>query len=70
MAPSVYSHPTVTDPLLKSPKSFYQDPSVLMPKKGFNVSSSGAYFDTSAVSKVIFNFEIPCQQVNKKGQIV
>jgi len=51
LAPSVYSHPTVTDPLLKSPKSFYQDPSVLIPKKGFNVSSSGAYFDTSAVSK-------------------
>lgn len=47
----MYSHPTVTDPLLKSPKSFYQDPSVLGPKKGFNVSSSGAYFDTSAVSK-------------------
>lgn len=48
LAPSVYSHPNVQDPILKSPKSFYQDPQVIMPKRGFNVSSSGAYFDTSA----------------------
>jgi len=52
LAPSVYSHPSVTDPLLKSPplSSFYQDPSVLMPRKGFSVSSSGAFFDTSAMA--------------------
>jgi hypothetical protein len=51
LAPSVYSHPSVTDPLLKSPpQSFYQDPAVLLPRKGFSVSSSGAYFDTSAMA--------------------
>jgi len=50
LAPSVYSHPNVQDPILKSPKSFYQDPQVIMPKRGFNISSSGAYFDTSAIS--------------------
>ena len=51
LAPSVYSHPNVQDPILQSPKSFYKDPSVLMPKKGFTQSSSGAYFDTSAISR-------------------
>jgi len=50
LAPSVYSHPNVQDPILKSPKSFYQDPQVIMPKRGFNISSSGAYFDSSAIS--------------------
>ena len=51
LAPSVYSHPSVTDPLLKSPlQSFYQDPAVLLPRKGFSVSSSGAYFDTAATN--------------------
>jgi len=50
LAPSVYSHPNVQDPILKSPKSFYQDPQVIMPKRGFNISSSGAYFDASAIS--------------------
>ena len=51
LAPSVYSHPNVQDPILQSPKAFYKDPSVLMPKKGFTQSSSGAYFDTSAISR-------------------
>ena len=50
LAPSVYSHPNVQDPILKSPKSFYQDPQVIVPNRGFNISSSGAYFDTSATS--------------------
>ena len=51
LAPSVYSHPNVQDPILKSPKSFYQDPQVIVPNRGFNISSSGAYFDTSAISR-------------------
>ena len=51
LAPSVYSHPSVQDPILKSPKSFYQDPQVIVPNRGFNISSSGAYFDTSAISR-------------------
>ena len=52
LAPSVYSHPSVQDPILKSPgKSFYQDPAVIVPNRGFNISSSGAYFDTSAISR-------------------
>ena len=46
----VYSHPSVQDPILKSPKTFYQDPQVIIPNRGFNISSSGAYFDTSAIS--------------------
>ena len=50
LAPSVYSHPNVQDPILKSPKTFYQDPQVIIPNRGFNISSSGAYFDTSAIS--------------------
>ena len=50
LAPSVYSHPSVQDPILKSPKTFYQDPQVIIPNRGFNISSSGAYFDTSAIS--------------------
>ena len=51
LAPSVYAHPNVQDPILQSPKSFYKDPSVLRPNKGFTQSSSGAYFDTSAISR-------------------
>ena len=51
LAPSVYSHPNVQDPILKSPKSFYQDPQVIVPNRNMNISSSGAYFDTSAISR-------------------
>ena len=51
LAPSVYSHPNVQDPILKSAKSFYQEPQVIVPIRGFNISSSGPYFDTSAISR-------------------
>merc|ERR1719319_1732380 len=54
LAPSVYSHPNVQDPILKAPNKgpnmYSHETNVLGPKKGFNVTSSGAHFDQSAIS--------------------